>query len=508
MGTMQKIHAPAVCDKVLAGVPQLLDDFHKMIDDQETADVVFLLGREEERIYAHRLILMARCKSFQVTASSNKARGDICRIPGSTVLPPSSPGTPTLIRLPHIRAEDFRQFITYVYTAKIILHDSKVFQIMIIANDLGLNDLKTACEDHVIATMSVDNACCFLTNALEIQEKVGGKCTDSFVDRCIAFIGENANECTKTNGFLKLSKDAIVKIISSDFLCLEEENVFRAVLEWSKSQAGVTQPLPHWNEEERQRVCKYLSPIIHHVRLLLIDSQVFAEEIEPTGAIPMELVLERYRFAALQSNKLPGMPPIQSVSTEFDKRLQPRLSLNLFPGSNILRNDKMHLQTTLNNWYGNPKQTWRLVYRASTHGYTAAAFHRLCDGIAPLMVIVLGYRGEISGGFTDVAFTKTNRKGGYLHGERCFLFALSSPQANFQVAKYDIVKKPYSICYYKECGPIFGAGADLLIANNCNVNTDSYSNLPHSYDGPSASYTSLFGDYNFMINDYEVFTLG
>lgn len=31
MGTMQKIH-----DKVLAGVPQLLDDFHKLIDDQTT----------------------------------------------------------------------------------------------------------------------------------------------------------------------------------------------------------------------------------------------------------------------------------------------------------------------------------------------------------------------------------------------------------------------------------------------------------------------------------------
>lgn len=32
------------------------------------ADVVFLLGREEERIYAHRLILMSRCKSFQVAS--------------------------------------------------------------------------------------------------------------------------------------------------------------------------------------------------------------------------------------------------------------------------------------------------------------------------------------------------------------------------------------------------------------------------------------------------------
>lgn len=36
---------------------------------------------------------------------------------------------------------------------------------------------------------------------------------------------------------------------------------------------------------------------------------------------------------------------------------------------------------------------------------------------------------------------------------------------------------------------------------------DSYSNLPHSYDGPNANYMSLFGDYNFVINDYEVYTL-
>lgn len=94
---------------------------------------------------------------------------------------------------------------------------------MNIAHDLGLNDLKTACEDHVIATMSVDNACCFLTNALEIQEKVGGsKCTDTFIDRCIAFIGESASECVKTSGFLKLSKEAIVKIISSDYVSFKQ----------------------------------------------------------------------------------------------------------------------------------------------------------------------------------------------------------------------------------------------------------------------------------------------
>lgn len=108
-----------------------------------------------------------------------------------------------------------------------------------------------------------------------------------------------------------------------------------------------------------------------HVRLLLIDSQVFAEEVEPTGAVPMELSLERYRYAALQnSNNKPGhhsgpgmgggsglsgmigMGAGGSFSAKMDgdKRLQPRLTVNMFPGSQILRNDKLHLQSVLNNW--------------------------------------------------------------------------------------------------------------------------------------------------------------
>lgn len=116
-----------------------------------------------------------------------------------------------------------------------------------------------------------------------------------------------------------------------------------------------------------------------HVRLLLIDSQVFAEEVEPTGAVPMELSLERYRYAALQnsnnktamhgsnmagsvgggngvsaSGSIAGM--VSSTTGNFghklesDKRLQPRLTVNMFPGSQILRNDKLHLQSVLNNW--------------------------------------------------------------------------------------------------------------------------------------------------------------
>ncbi|XP_055692926.1 uncharacterized protein LOC129795559 isoform X1 [Lutzomyia longipalpis] len=486
-------------DKALAGLPQLLDDLQRLSEDQDSADVVFLVGRDEERIYAHRIILMARCKSFQTLK-----RGEICRIPGCSVLP-SAPGTPIPIRVPHMSPEVFRQFILYVYTGKILLKDS-IFEMMSMAKNLGVEELQTACEDHVVSTLSVANACTFLTAVMEMQEKsTGAKCT-AFMERCVSYIGENASECVKTNAFLNLTKEGLIKLISSDYFCLEEEDVWRCVLAWAKNQAGVTQPTAHWTEEERVRVCQHLSGVISHVRLLQIDSKVFAEEVEPTGAVPMELSLERYRFAALSSAKAPQNPPVTNPAPtgEPDKRLQPRLLLNLFPGSVILKSDKLHLQSVLNGWFGAPKQMWKLAFRASAHGFSAVSFHRHCDGVAPTMVIALGSRGEISGGYSDVPWAKNSRKGGYIHSEKAFLFVLAGgPEAP---AKFDIIKKPYAICYHPECGPIFGAGADLLISNTCNTNMDSYSNLPHSYDGPGASCTTMFGDYNFSIVDYEVYT--
>lgn len=190
----------------------------------------------------------------------------------------------------------------------------------------------------------------------------------------------------------------------------------------------------------------------------------------------MELSLERYRHAALQSSsKFISMytnsiglnsglsstgslmasngPPTHSSNAgitsyaENDKRLQPRLLQNLFPGSAILKNDKLHLQTTLNAWYGVPKQNWRLIFRASANAFSATAFHRFCDGIAPVFVIAQATNGYISGGFTDVPWAKTNRKGGFIHSDRSFLFSLSTEEPP---TKYDIVKKPYAICYYAE----------------------------------------------------------
>ncbi|XP_050680867.1 uncharacterized protein LOC126976529 isoform X2 [Leptidea sinapis] len=329
------------------------------------------------------------------------------------------------------------------------------------------------------------------------------------MERCIAFIGDNAAECVKTNAFLNLPKEALIKLISSDFLCLEEEEVWRCALAWAKQRAGVTQPTAHWAEEERARVCHHLAPLMHHIRLLLIDSTIFAEEVEPTGAVPMELSLERYRRAALHARPdprpeprpEPRSDPRPDARNDQDKRTQPRLAVNMFPGSLILTQDKSAFQSVINTWVGSPRQSWRLVFRASTHGFSAQAFHSHCDNVAPVLLLVQLSRGEVLGGYCEVGWSQSNTVGGYIPAEHAFLFTMEPP------ALHTLTKRPFALCYHPDCGPIFGAGADLLLASECNSNADSYSNL-HSYGAPDvpALPASLAPDYAFTVRDYELYT--
>lgn len=55
-----KLASMQMSEKSLAGVPQLLVDLQRLSEDQETSDIVFIVDREEERIYAHKIILQAR----------------------------------------------------------------------------------------------------------------------------------------------------------------------------------------------------------------------------------------------------------------------------------------------------------------------------------------------------------------------------------------------------------------------------------------------------------------
>lgn len=154
-----------------------------------------------------------------------------------------------------------------MYTGKVLLDDQNVFDVLGLCQDMNLEELKLYCEDHITLGLNVNNACSLLASALSKEESTStfqksNGTTPSFVEQCINFIGENASECFQTPGFLRyvtgsfiffiivtflinfrLSKDAIIRLVSSDHLASEEVEIWRAVLNWARQQ--VTRILPH-----------------------------------------------------------------------------------------------------------------------------------------------------------------------------------------------------------------------------------------------------------------------
>lgn len=485
------------------GISRLLEDLRRLSEDEATCDVVFLCD-DDISVPCHRLILQCRCSNFQATAT-----GEIrCLIPGTTTFfteaPKSSVPLGTIVpthqvRWPGISGVSLREVISYVYTGRMRLVDENVFDILSIANGLGIEELASSAQDHILSTLKIDNAVSYLQNALRLQKS---SLAAYLLEQCSTFINENATECLQTMAFLNASKDTIIHIISSDNLAMTEEDVWRSVLRWALHNADVSATNPHsWTTEERIRVCSFLSPVISYVRILLIDSQVFAEEVEPTGAVPMEISLERYRIAAL---------PEKFRQNSSDPKLKARSHHRLFDGSKILSGERSSLQKILNRVFGDEKQSWKLLFRASTHGFSASAFHKMCDGFPNTMTIVQSTNGYVCAAFTDIPWSGCDSsRGNYVSSDKSFLVALTDGNhlPSQRPARFDVKRRNFAVIHHSKHGPVFGGGADLSIADNCNLNTSSYSNLPHSYEGEGASNHIMMGDYHFTVADYEVFTL-
>ena len=101
---MESFHSEG---KTWLNVEGLLKDLEKLIDNRESADVVFLVGRDEVAIYAHRLILITRCKYFR-----NRQR--------ELWSSKSAAHTQLTVRKPELRPDVFREVIAFVYTGKVI----------------------------------------------------------------------------------------------------------------------------------------------------------------------------------------------------------------------------------------------------------------------------------------------------------------------------------------------------------------------------------------------------
>ena len=93
--------------KTWVGVDALLNDLQKLLNDRDTGDVVFVVGKEEVSISVHRLILVARCSLFQRRKRELWSKA-------------YSSSFPYTIRKPKFRPDVFQEVLKFLYSGQVM----------------------------------------------------------------------------------------------------------------------------------------------------------------------------------------------------------------------------------------------------------------------------------------------------------------------------------------------------------------------------------------------------
>ena len=158
--------------------------------------------------------------------------------------------------------------------------------------------------------------------------------------------------------------------------------------------------------------------------------------------------------------------------------------------------------TPLKNLVGFQSQIYTLLYQATRDGFQAASFHAKADGIANTLTVVKTTNGNIFGGYTAAAWN-LNAESGYITDATAFIFSLINPQNTPYKIMIPSASASCAIFYQMLYGPTFGCGHDIYIADNSNLNTNSF-NYIHSYTNPNGY---MDGVYNFQTVNIEVYKI-
>jgi hypothetical protein len=148
----------------------------------------------------------------------------------------------------------------------------------------------------------------------------------------------------------------------------------------------------------------------------------------------------------------------------------------------------------------------RLIYRGSDDGFGSSNFHSKCDGISNTITIILTTDDFIFGGFTPIPWDSTEGYRSEASGGS-FLFSVKNPH-NRDFGRIELAHPTYAIYSKSSYGPTFGYGHDIYIANHCNANSQSSTNVGYGYMNNTGinQYQVFTGTQHFTVKEIEVFT--
>ncbi|KAM6398036.1 BTB/POZ domain-containing protein 19 isoform 2-T2 [Pluvialis apricaria] len=236
-----------------------------LVNNPQFSDVTFVVGREQQKVFAHRCVLACRCQAFRGMLSQELVGSE--DHPGS--IPPQGP-----FILGNVQPEVFLAVIEFLYT-----------------NSVTLNS-HILCVKFIKDTLSVEQVC----EALQAAVTYGQA---DLQQHCLAFIEGCTAAVVRTQGFHELSDVVLAWVLRSDRLAVDELDLVQAVREWAHvSSAVLERPVP---EVAALPVRELRLPLLAPSELATLESHNQRDLL-----IPVESIAAAWRAHALRKGS--GVP--------------------------------------------------------------------------------------------------------------------------------------------------------------------------------------------------------
>ncbi|KAL9845885.1 BTB/POZ domain-containing protein 19 isoform 3-T3 [Geothlypis trichas] len=162
--------ASSPCQACQRQAPNHGKEFHSLQEADQPRfpirDVMFVVGQEQQKVFAHRCVLACRCQVFRGMLSQDS----------SSSVPPQGPFV-----LGHVQPEVFLAVIEFLYTNSVTLNSHIALEVLTSSVEYGLQDLCKLCVKFIKDTLSVEQVC----EALQAAVTYGQV---DLQQHCLAFI--------------------------------------------------------------------------------------------------------------------------------------------------------------------------------------------------------------------------------------------------------------------------------------------------------------------------------
>ncbi|XP_046547323.1 BTB/POZ domain-containing protein 6-like [Haliotis rubra] len=234
----------------------------RMLETEDFSDVTFRVGSREQVVRAHRYVLVSRsCVFHAMFCGLLAGKGEVT--------------------ITDIEADIFKEFLRYIYTDEVRINAETVTALMYTSNKYSLDALYDLCVTFLEVSLSEDNVCqileqCHRYGELDLEQKA------------LKILTEGGERVTKSPGFVGLCSDCLGKLLKSDTLNMKEEDVFEAVLSWTKERCrkeGVSD-----TPENRQRL---LGDLRYEIPFTSLSQEYLTKVVGSSGLLTAE---ERVRI--------------------------------------------------------------------------------------------------------------------------------------------------------------------------------------------------------------------